>query len=205
MESSELPTKSSNEILTELFGAFNAEPPKIVLTTKCTSSSEEKKSKHCKKSKKSKCKKHKKKHRSKSKKRKRKGSDSESDSDSVKKKSKNESSPHGVNIELPINKVPMALEILLDGTVGIKGEDGVITKIPDTYDSSQIESELETNLNGYKSDAVCDEGVKEEFELGIEANVQVEKQGISKSKTPELFETRLLEAGIFCKHHKKYL
>ena len=47
------PVKSSNEILTELFGAFNAEPPKLDMKLKIRSSSEDGESKH-KKSKKSK-------------------------------------------------------------------------------------------------------------------------------------------------------
>ncbi|KAK3925739.1 Protein SON [Frankliniella fusca] len=60
---SDVPQKSSNEILTELFGAFNAEPPKSIIASDCDSENEVKVKKHKKKHKKEK--KHKKKSKSK--------------------------------------------------------------------------------------------------------------------------------------------
>lgn len=150
MEITGEPVKSSNEILTELFGAFNAEPPKLDAKLKRRSSSDDGDSKH-KKSKKSK--KSKKKHKSKSKKHKRKRSESssESESDSDKKKSKKKkkkkrssSSPEN---EILVNKVPMALEIMLDGTVGIKGEDGTIKKIIDVENEKR-----DSNLSDWEND-----------------------------------------------------
>lgn len=208
MESSETTTKSSNEILTELFGAFNAEPPKIKVKSKHRCNSEGNESKHSKKVKKSKSKKSKKKHKNKSKnhKRKRDECDSNSESGSFKKKKrskekkskKRNSSPHSVNIELPVNKVPMALEIMLDGTVGIKGEDGVITKISDV-DKSDInlsENEFKSNVNGCLNENINESNCKEVSEnIKIKENGSDEKKSTADSKLPEIFETKLLETG----------
>lgn len=180
------PVKSSNEILTELFGAFNAEPPKLDMKLKMRSSSEDGESKH-KKSKKSK--KSKKKHKSKSKKHKRKRSESSSESGSEtekkkskKKKKKKRSSSSSVDIELPVDKVPMALEIMLDGTVGIKGEDGKIKKI------------TETNRNDKENKALSDwenEGeMKHNGDLSLSTNEERKdnEKTDDNSMLPEVFE-----------------
>lgn len=62
-DDSNVPQKSSNEILTELFGAFNAEPPKSPIVSEGNSETENKAKKHKKKHKKEK--KHKKKSKTK--------------------------------------------------------------------------------------------------------------------------------------------
>lgn len=201
---SEVITKSSNEILTELFGAFNSEPPTIKIKKKQKCNSEGNESKHEKKSKKSK--KLKKKHKSKSKKKKRKQSGSDSESESVrKKKSKNKKKKkhecvQSVNIELPVNKVPMALEIMLDGTVGIKGEDGVITKIPDVSKNEINGSETENKdckekFNGCDPDFEAVQTVDVITEADSCENKTELKSIASEPKIPLVFETLELETG----------
>lgn len=209
MENSEATTtKSSNEILSELFGAFNAEPPKIVEKPK-SSGSDAEDSEHSKKSKKSKRKKSKKKH--KSKKHKRKHSDSGRESDSSitkmkkkKKKSKEKkckksdptASPNNLNIELPVNQVPMALEIMLDGTVGIKREDGGITKIPD---NNQLENAV-NDANSPTGDNVTNcENSNHENEETMNSEKIEDKEQATAIKVPEIFEAEPVDQSK-CSH-----
>ncbi|PSN55329.1 hypothetical protein C0J52_01778 [Blattella germanica] len=138
----DIPTKSSTEILSELFGAFNAEPPKIPERTEKAIGTEEKKieneagiSSKSKKNKKSK-KKHKhkeKKHKKKSKLKKKQGSSDDSDdghkkhrqpSDRKKKKKQQQQTVEvqvkDSDIKIMPNVDPVSIKITTDSSNNVK-------------------------------------------------------------------------------------
>lgn len=104
MQAGNVASKSSNEILTELFSSFNAAPPRVAVDD--IAASNEKDRKKNKKSKKSKKKQKSKKHK---KKRSSTSSDNSSSSEEEKQKSRKKR-----KLEVPIEGIPHALDLLLE-------------------------------------------------------------------------------------------